>query len=246
MSAMHTYEAEARTAVGTTAAIKQRAAGRVPLTISKRGAPSRHVTIAKDQAAHLIKNVVHLCKVKIGKDEVTALKGDVAIHCLEDYVQHIDLQEVDAKSEIVVDVAVFLKADECPGVKSGGIVEQRLRTVKIRCPASQIPDVINLDLSNVQVMETVYAKSLSLPKGTSLVTRADLPVLSIVIPRWMKKDEAEATAAAGAEGAAAPAAGAPGAAGAAAAAKPGDPKAAAAKPGDAKAPAAGAKAPAKK
>lgn len=236
MSAMHTYEAEARTAIGTTAAIKQRAAGRVPLTISKRGAPSRHVTIAKDQAAHLIKNVVHLCKVKIGKDEITALKGEVAIHCLEDYVQHIDLQEVDAKSEIVVDVAVSLKADECPGVKSGGIVEQRLRTVKIRCPASQIPDTILLDLSNVQVMETVYAKALTLPKGTSLVTRADLPVLSIVIPRWMKKDEAEATAAGAtpAEGAAAAAAdgkAAPAAAGAKA-----DPKAAAAKP-DAKAPA---------
>ncbi|MBN8526630.1 MAG: 50S ribosomal protein L25, partial [Planctomycetes bacterium] len=184
---MHTYEAETRTAIGTTAAIKQRAAGRVPVTISKRGAPSRHVTIAKDQASHLIKNVVHLCKVKIGKDEITALKGEVATHCLEDYVQHIDLQEVDAKSEIVVDVAVALKSDDCPGVKSGGIVEQRLRTVKVRCPASQIPDSILLDLSNVQVMETVYAKSLNLPKGTSLVTRADLPVLSIVIPRWMKK-----------------------------------------------------------
>lgn len=212
MSAMHTYEAEARTSLGTTAAAKQRAAGRVPVTINKRGAPSRHVTIAKDQAAHLIKNVVHLCKVKIGADEITALKGEVASHCLEDYVQHIDLQEVDAKSEIVVDVAVGLKSDDCPGVKSGGIIEQRLRTVKVRCPASQIPDAIVVDLSNVQVMETVYAKSLTLPKGTALVTRADLPVLSIVIPRWMKKAD-EATPAAGAAatpaaGAAAPAAGA--------------------------------------
>jgi large subunit ribosomal protein L25 len=130
-------------------------------------------------------------------------------------------------------VAVSLKADECPGVKSGGIVEQRLRTVKVRCPASQIPDTILLDLSNVQVMETVYAKSLTLPKGTSLVTRADLPVLSIVIPRWMKKDEAEATAAGAAPvaGAAPAAAADPKAAGAKA-----DPKAAAGK-SDAKAPA---------
>lgn len=246
MSAMHTYEAEARTAVGTTASIKQRKAGRVPVTINKRGAPSRHATIAKDQAAHLIKNVVHLCKVKIGTDEITALKGAVATHCLEDYVEHIDLQEVDAKSEIAVEVALLLKSDDCPGVKSGGIVEQRLRTLKVRCPANAIPDVIEVDLSKVEVMASLYVKDIVMPKGITLATRKDLTVLSIVIPRWMKKDEAEATAAAGAEGAAAPAAGAPGAAGAAAAAKPGDPKAAAAKPGDAKAPAAGAKAPAKK
>lgn len=244
MSAMHTYEAEARTAVGTSAAIKQRKAGRVPVTINKRGAPSRHATIAKDQAAHLIKNVVHLCKVKIGKDEITALKGAVATHCLEDYIEHIDLQEVDAKSEIAVEVALLLKSDDCPGVKSGGIIEQRLRTVKVRCPANAIPDVIEVDLSKVEVMASLYVKDIVLPKGVTLATRKDLTVLSIVIPRWMKKDEAEATAAT-AEGAAAPAEGA------AAAAKPGDAKAAGAKPGDAKAPAAGAKpdakaAPAKK
>jgi large subunit ribosomal protein L25 len=218
----------------------------VPVTINKRGAPSRHATIAKDQAAHLIKNVVHLCKVKIGKDEITALKGAVATHCLEDYVEHIDLQEVDAKSEIAVEVALLLKSDDCPGVKSGGIVEQRLRTLKVRCPANAIPDVIEVDLSKVEVMASLYVKDIVLPKGITLATRKDLTVLSIVIPRWMKKDEAEATAAAGTEGAAAPA---EGAAAAGAAAKPGDPKAAAAKPGDAKAPAAGAKdakAPAKK
>jgi large subunit ribosomal protein L25 len=204
MSAMHTYEAETRTAIGTVAAKKQRSAGLVPVTISKRGAPSRHATIASDQAKHLAKNVVHLCKVKLGKDEITTLKGEIAVHCLQDYIQHIDLQEVDAKSEIVVDVAVAPKADECPGIKSGGIVELRLRSVKVRCPASAIPDAIELDLSNVQVMESVYAKQLTMPKGCKLVTRGDLTVLSIVVPRWMKK--ADETAAAGTEGAAAPAA----------------------------------------
>ncbi len=246
MSAIHTYEAETRTAIGTNAARKQRAGGRVPVTLSKRGAPSRHVTIAADQATHLIKNVVHLCKVKIGADEFTALKGDVAVHCLQDYVQHIDLQEVDAKSEITVEVAIHPLSDECPGVKSGGIVEQRLRSVKVRCPANAIPDRIDLDLSKTEVMTSVYVKDLVMPKGSTLATRRDLTVLSIVIPRWMKKDEAAAATAEGAvaavAGAAAPAGAKPGEA-----AKPGDKApAAGAKPGaktDAKAP---AKAPAKK
>lgn len=219
MSAMHTYQAEPRTALGTTAARAQRRAGRVPVTISRRGAPSRHLSLASDQAVHLAQNVVHLCKVKLGADEITTLKGEVAVHCLDDGIQHIDLLEVDAASEVSVDVAVRLRADDCPGVKSGGIVEQRLRSVKVRCPASAIPDAIELDLANVQVMETVYAKSLAMPKGVTLLTRADLPVVSIVIPRWMKK--ADETTAATAEGAAAaPAAGAD-------AAKAGDAKGAA-------------------
>ncbi|MEK7414511.1 MAG: 50S ribosomal protein L25 [Planctomycetota bacterium] len=237
MSTMHTYEAESRTALGTTAAKKIRATGKVPLTINKRGAPSKHLTISKDQAQHLKSHVVHLCKVKIGTTEVTTLRGDIAVHCLEDYIQHIDLQEVDAASEIVVDVAVRAKADNCPGVKSGGIVEQRLRMVKVRCPASAIPDHVEISLDAVEVQETVYAKSLPMPKGVTMVTKADVPVLSIVIPRWMKK--ADETTATTADGTAVPAAAAAGAEGAKAAdgakpaagdAKAADPKAAAAKP----------------
>lgn len=243
MSSTHTYDAEARTTLGSHAAKKGRSAGLVPVTISKRGAPSKHVTIKTDQAKHLAANVVHLCKVKVGKDEITALKGEIAVHCLEDYIQHIDLMEVDPKGEIVVDVAIHLKADNCPGVKAGGIVEQSLRTVKVRCPVNAIPDAIEFSLDNVQVMETVYTKSLVMPKGVSLVTKPGISFVSVVIPRWMKKAEEETTAAAaeGAEGAAPAAAAGDAKAGDAKAADPkaagakADPKAAA-KP-DAKAPA---------
>lgn len=238
MSSTNTYEAELRTALGTNAAQKARSAGRVPVTISKRGAPSKHLTMAAEQAKDLVANVVHLCKIKVGKDEITALKGEIAVHCLEDYIQHIDLQEVDAKGEITVDVAIHLKADNCPGVKAGGIVEQSMRTVRVRCPASAIPDAVELNLDSVQVQETVYAKSLPMPKGVTMVTKPGASVVSVVIPRWMKKAEEETAAAA--EGAA-PAA----AAGATPAA--GDAKAGDAKAGDAKAAAKpDAKAPAKK
>lgn len=240
MSSMQTYDAESRTALGSHAAKKLRDAGRIPVTISKRGAPSRHLTIGVDQAKHLAAHVIHLCKVKVGSDEVTVLKGEIVKHCLQDYIEHIDLQEVDAKSTITVEVAVAPKADNCPGVKAGGIVEQAMRTVRVKCPANAIPDAIVVNLDAVEIEETVYAKSLVMPKGVTMVTKGTSPVLSLVIPRWMKKTEevaapgAEGEAAAAATGDAAAKEGDP----KAAAAKPGDPKAPAAKPGDAKAPAA--------
>lgn len=230
MSSMQSYDAESRTALGSHAAKKLRDAGKTPVTISKRGAPSKHLTIGADQAKHLAAHVVHLCKVKVGTDEVTVLKGEIVKHCLKDYIEHIDLQEVDATSEITVEVAVAPKADNCPGVKAGGIVEQALRMVKVKCPANAIPDAIVLPLDAVEIEQTVYASSLIMPKGVTMLTKGTAPVLSLVIPRWMKKTDE--TAVAGAEGEAAAAATGD------AAAKPGDPKAAAAKPGDPKAAAA--------
>lgn len=231
-SSMHTYEAEGRTALGTTSARKLRTAGRVPVTVNKRGAPSKHLSISSDQAHHLAANVVHLCKVKIGADEIIALRGEITNHCLEDYIEHIDLQEVDEAGEITVDVAVRLKADNCPGVKAGGIVEQSLRMVRVRCPSKAIPDAIEFSLDEVQVQETVYAKSLPMPKGVTMVTKPGISILSVVIPRWMKKAEDETAAADGTTpvaAAATPAAGAPADAKAGDAAKA-DPKAAAKAP----------------
>lgn len=226
MSTTHTFTAQPRASLGKHATAKLRAAGSVPLTLSRPGKDSQHLQLDVKQAESLVANVVHLCKVEVGGKAVTALKGAVVRDCLKDSLQHIDLIEVDEKSEIKVDVAVVPDARNCPGVKAGGIVEQRLRKVKVKCKASAIPDAIGLNLDQVQILQTVYAKSLTLPQGTTLITNSKLPVLSVVIPRGLKKEEATAAA----EGEAKPAAAAAGDAKAA----PGDAKAAGAKPAETK------------
>lgn len=200
MSTTHSYTAQPRTALGKHAAAKLRSGGLVPVTLSRPGKESQHLQLDAKQAGHLVANVVHLCTVEVGGAKVTALKGEISRDCLKDNIQHIDLVEVDGHSEIKVDVAVVPDARNCPGVKAGGIVEQRLRKVKVKCKADAIPDSIGLDLGEVQILQTVYAKSLAMPAGTTLLTNPKLPVLSVVIPRGMKKDDAAAAAAAGTEG----------------------------------------------
>jgi large subunit ribosomal protein L25 len=214
MSAILTYSAQPRTATGSSAASKLRSAGQVPVTISRKGHPSQHVSFDLKSAANLAAHVIHLCKVEVGGKTLTALRSQIAKDCLTDKITHIDLLEVDEASEIKVDVSVVPDARNCPGVKAGGIVEQHLRKVKVKCKANAIPDSIPVDLGAVELTETVYADRCVLPKGVTLVTPARQPLLSVVITRGMKTAEAEATAAAaaGADGAAPAAAGAPAAA----------------------------------
>ena len=227
------YTASLRETTGGHAARTLRTEGKVPVTLSRPGKPSAHLALDIKSAEDLAHKVVHLAKLTFGGESVTVLKGAVSRHCLKDIIEHIDLIQVDEKSDIKVDVAVVPDARNCPGVKAGGIVEQRLRLVKVKCKANAIPDSIGLDLGDVQIMETVYASKLTLPKGVTLLTNPKLPVLSIVITRGMTKSDAPAADAAPV----AAAAGAKAAPAAAPGAKP-DAKAAA----GAKAPAAGAKA----
>ncbi|MBA2480612.1 MAG: 50S ribosomal protein L25 [Planctomycetes bacterium] len=237
MSATQSYPSHPRTDMGRKATAKLRASGKVPITIVKAGSPSRHASLDEGSANHLAAHVVHLCKVDVEGKSITVLRSEIVKNCLTDKIQHIDLIAVDEKSDIKVDVFVRPDARNCPGVKAGGIVEQRMRKVRVQCKANAIPDELELDLSDVQITETVYADKITLPAGVKLAVPPKQPVLTVVIPRQMVAAE---TATAGAT----PAAGAAPADGAAAA---GDAKAAEGAKPDAKAaaPAKDAKADAK-
>jgi large subunit ribosomal protein L25 len=238
MSSINTYPVQNRTTLGSSAAVTLRKAGIVPVTVSRPGKPSAHLQVDEKSANHLAANVVHLCKLDVEGKAFTALRGEIAKDVLTDRIKHIDLIEVDEKSEIKVDVSVIPDARNCPGVKAGGIVELRARKVTVRCPANAIPDSIPFDLSEVELQQSVPVSALKLPKGVTLVTPPKQLLLSVVIPRGMKAlaDEADA-----AKAAAAGTAAVPGATPAAGDAKAGDAKAPAAGDAKAAAPAADAK-----
>jgi large subunit ribosomal protein L25 len=208
MSSTHTYATQARSGLGSSAAVKLRAGGQVPVTINRAGKPSQHVALDEKLANHLAAHVHHLCKVEIDGKQLTALRGEIAKDCMTDRIKHIDLQEVDENSEIKVDVAVVPDSRNCPGVKAGGIVELRARTVTVRCRANAIPDQLPVDLSEVQLQGSITVAKITLPKGVTLITSNKTLLLSVVIPRGMKAaaDEAAAAAAAPVEGEAVPAA----------------------------------------
>lgn len=233
MSSINTYPVKNRTALGSSAATKLRKSGIIPVTVSRAGKPSTHLQVDEKSANHLAANVVHICKLDVDGKPLTALRGEIVKDVLTDQIKHIDLIEIDEKGEIKVDIAVIPDARNCPGVKAGGIVELRARKITVRCPANNIPDSVGIDLSEVELQQSVNVGAIKLPKGVTLVTPAKQLLLSVVIPRGMKAlaDEADAAkaAAAAASGAATP--GATPAAGDAKAATPaaaaGDAKAAA-------------------
>jgi large subunit ribosomal protein L25 len=225
------YALSSRATTGTSETQKLRAAGQVPVTITRKGKDSLHAAIDAKQAEHLVANVIHLCEVDLDGARLSTLKGAVQRHCLSSQLQHIDLLAVDAASEVKVEVAIIAEMATAPGVKAGGIGEWRHRSIPVRCPANAIPAHITADLTNLAIQQTLTASQLPLPAGVKLACKADYPVITVVIPRAMKTAEAAATPAAGTT--ATPAAGA-----APAAAKPGDAKAAAPAAGKAAAPAA--------
>jgi large subunit ribosomal protein L25 len=209
MSSMQTYTANTRTAIGSRNAAKLRKSGFVPVTVSRPGKDSTLLQVDEKSASHLAAHVVHLCKVEVAGKPFTALRGEIVKDVLTDKVSHIDLIEVDEKSSINVDVVVNAETRNCPGIKAGGILEQRARKITVRCKANAIPDSLSVDLSKLELQESMPVSAVPLPAGVTLVTPGKQLLLSIVIPRGLKSatDEAAKTATADGAAAATPAAG---------------------------------------
>src|SRR5438105_10878332 len=145
-------------------------------------------------------------------------------------ILHADFLEVRMDQEVLVQVPVVLTGKP-EGVTAGGILQQVTRLLPVLCKPSDIPEKIEVDVSHLQITESIHLKEIKAPAGVKFKSAIDATIAVVAVPE--KEEEvvkAVAAAVPGAEGAAA----APGAPGAA----PGAPGAAGA------APAAGAAAPA--
>lgn len=95
---------------------------------------------------------------------------------------HVDLLRVDLSQRIHATVVVELvNADDAPGIKSGGVLEQVTREINIEALPNEIPDVIELDVSNVEVGDTVYLSALKPPAGVALLDDLEETVLASVL-----------------------------------------------------------------
>ena len=178
-----------------------------------------------------------LCNLEIGSEKHLVLARDVQLHPVSDLVEHVDFLRVTPKTKLRVSVPVkFLNEAICPGIKEGGVLNVVLWNVELLCVATEIPDHIEVDLTNSQMGDVIKMSNIKLPAGAAPYQKGrDLTVASVNEPRRVIEEVPVAAAAATAEGAA-PAEGAAAEGAEGAAAEGGDKKAA-----DAKAPAAGAK-----
>ncbi len=173
---------------------------------------------------------------------------------ITDKYLHLDLQEVKENEKMIINVALHI-VGEAYGVKTeGGILETAAHRLRIRCFPKDLPDFIEVNVSELKVGETIHVSELKPIAGVEYLDDKNQTVVLCVEPpaEEVAAVVAPVAGAVAADGTAAPAADGAAAAPAAAGAKPADGKAAAAPAkGDAKAaaPAAGAKpaaAPAKK
>ncbi len=116
-----------------------------------------------------------------------AVLKEAQVHPVRGEITHIDLVRVDMNKKIEAQVAIeLLDAEESPGVKEGGVLEQPTREVTVEALPNDIPEAITYDASTVEMGDTVFLSALVAPENVTLVldeTADETPLLTVTAPR---------------------------------------------------------------
>jgi len=197
--------AHARNDNGTGSSRRMRRTGKVPGVVYGAGKASQMIELDHNALFHQLRMEsfhASILDMTLDGSKERVLLRNVQMHPWKAEVLHIDFQRVAADRKIHMKVPLhFMHADTCPGVKEGGVVSHVMNDVDIQCLPDDLPEFVEVDLSNLQLGHSIHVNELTMPKGVELVARVkqDNPVVvTVQVPREITVEEPTAEAAAGA------------------------------------------------
>jgi large subunit ribosomal protein L25 len=180
-------KAEQRTAVGRSATRKLKARGIIPAIVyGGKDKPQPLQVSARDINAMLShaagENILVELEIAGEKSNRTALVQEIQHSPVGGNILHVDFHAVSMDEKIQAEVP--LEPTGIPnGVKNfGGLLEQSLRYLPIECLPRDLPDRITVDVSNLNIGDSIHVRDIKLPDGVTAKVQPDLTAFSVLAP----------------------------------------------------------------
>ena len=196
MSEQLTLPAETRDRAGKGASRALRREGRVPAVVygDKKEALSVHVEeklLTKMlSTGHFMNSVV---MVEVGGKANRTLPKAVDFHPVTSRPIHVDFLRIGEHSKVNVNIPVRFDNEEAsPGLKRGGVLNVVQHEIELICDAAEIPDELHIDLTGLDIGDSIHISQVTLPKGAkAAIDDRDFTVATVVAPSAMKAEEEE-------------------------------------------------------
>lgn len=191
MSEDFIVHAETRSVQGTGASRRLRRTGKVPAILYGGGAEPVQLSVDHNEMLRHLEHEAfysHILSIEVdGKTENAVLK-DLQRHPSKAQILHADFMRVVAGQSMRMTVPLhFVGEDKSPGIKNNGGVLDRLRNeLEIECLPRNLPEYIEVDVSGLDVNESIHLEELTLPEGVTSVAQAhgeNWTVVAVHVPR---------------------------------------------------------------
>jgi large subunit ribosomal protein L25 len=184
MASSATLKAVLRSSAGKGTARKLRAAGQVPAVLYGHGEAPRPLAVNAHDLGLLINSVnVENTLVRLdidGEGMQDVLLREVQMHAYKPEALHVDFFHVNAKETLHVRIPVRLTGTPVGVHTDGGILDHVLYDLEVECLPGNIPDGVEIDVSNLALGESVRVGDIPAREGVKFLQDAELSIASVV------------------------------------------------------------------
>ncbi len=193
---MSTIQSEARVPSKKSTLTKLRQEGYVPAVVYGYKTEATSITVKERDLLKTVSITGRNGVIKLNVDgkDVNVVLGDYQSGALTGEIVHADFHAIDMTEELEVDVLVHL-VGESIGLKQGGVLQQPNREVTIKVKPSEIPDTFDIDISELQIGESVTVAEIREKSKYEILNEDDHALVLISSPRTeaeMEELESEA------------------------------------------------------
>jgi large subunit ribosomal protein L25 len=182
-----TLKVDPRTEFGSRTSRRMRREGLVPGVVYSGGSEATHFQVSERDVRSVIAEGAALFDLSVdgGKARPVVVK-EQQLHPVKGTLRHIDLQEVRLDEAIQAEVLIELEGvDDAPGVKASGVLEHVTREILVEALPTEIPDKIVVDVSAMEINDTLQLSVVEVPKGVTFVAEdpEEITIATLAPPR---------------------------------------------------------------
>jgi large subunit ribosomal protein L25 len=150
------------------------------------------VSLEKILKKQTSENTLYQLTIKGGTEDTvkTVMLKDLQRTPLDREILHADFLEVSLTKAIDITVGLRI-VGKAPGTEKGGILQETTREIEIRCLPTQIPDAIDLDISSLEIGDSIHVQDLKLAEGITVLSEPKLTLATLVPPAEEKAETKE-------------------------------------------------------
>ncbi|MBL4854739.1 MAG: 50S ribosomal protein L25/general stress protein Ctc [Robiginitomaculum sp.] len=188
MSKKTVLEVEVRERTGRGGARASRRAGLVPAVLYGGGEDAVAISLKENQVLKALNSgglIGSMVRISHKGEQQSAITKDVQFHPVKAMPQHIDFYRVKSDTIITVEVSINIVGDEeCPGLAKGGNINVVRHAIEVNCPAGAIPDALDVDISELEIGDSLHESEIKFPEGVKpAITDRDPTVVTIAAAR---------------------------------------------------------------
>jgi large subunit ribosomal protein L25 len=166
---------------------RMRLEGKIPAVLYGHKEKSKRIYVLKKEfvkVLEVLKKEVVTVDLKLKDKTYSCLIKAIQHNPIDGRVLHIDFQHISKKEKIKATVPIHL-IGEAPGVKKGGLLDQHLYEIVVRCLPDHMPSHIDVDISTLDIGKTIHLKDIVIP-NIDFEIRPETSIVSILAPKVEK------------------------------------------------------------